>query len=129
MHFSISKSSSLAVLALSCVSACAPTPQGILNARSWQCGSGVVVTFGDSGIATSVLKTVSPPMEFRSQYKLIPSAPGMLARLQFADDKAMRPLFGGSMPLNVIDVGHVDLHLVLKAGGTECVCAPIKSAK
>jgi len=38
----------------------------------------------------------------------------------------MRPLFGGSTPLNDIDVGYADFQLVLTAHGMTEICAPLR---
>lgn len=118
------------LLAIVHLSACQPdfmTTRGRIGANSWACGNNSTLTFTKDGDVTATLQnSASSSVAYKSTYKIVEDVAGTPPKLELSDDKALRPIFGGSMSLTSFEIGLVDFHLILRTGGFETVCEPVK---
>lgn len=125
MNFDMKRNALVTTIMLCSVTACVPSPESILTAHPWQCGASTVIRFSSGGIVTTELK--GSATELHSPYKIVPGKPELLTRVLLEDESPMRALFGGAAPVNAVDVGYADFHIILSAGGSDEVCSPIRN--
>lgn len=119
------------LIVVASLSACGKIPQltvqGKLSENSWSCPNNTKVTFSPDGIMST---TFGNGQQAQSAYKLVVSRSSAPDYLELADDKAVRPIFGGSSTLNKLEVSFSDLVLYIKENHNfQGICNSIEGSK